>query len=319
MTAAVSCRRLRRVYTARRFGRRTETVAVDDIDLEVGQGEVFGLLGPNGAGKTTTIRMLSTLLLPTGGEATVLGRDLVREGGEIRKRIGLVLGGDRGLYGRLTGLQNLRYFAALNYLEGRAARRRAEQLLDMVGLQGQGNVLVERYSRGMRQRLHIARGLMTDPELLYMDEPTIGVDPVGAAEIRRLIPVLVSRGKTILLTTHYMLEADHLCDRIAIIDHGRIAASGTPAEIKAHFSRVSVLEVLMAGGRARVVDDLAAIPGVHRVDRSSEGPLERLVVQTQAGDDLREAVLAAIGDPEAVQGVVAREPTLEEAYVSILR
>src|SRR5579884_1712695 len=233
--AAVEVHDLRRTYTTntgvvRR--RQLEVEAVRGISFDVGSGELFGLLGPNGAGKTTTIKMLITLLLPTSGEARVLGLDVVREAREIRRRIGYVFGGDRGLYERLSAYDNLRYFAELYGVSGRAQRKRIEEVLELVGLKGREQERVEGYSRGMRQRLHIARGILHDPEIVFLDEPTIGVDPVGARELRSTIADLVAAGKTLLLTTHYMFEADALCDRIAVIARGRIVGEGTPSELK---------------------------------------------------------------------------------------
>src|SRR5439155_16528577 len=213
----------------------------------VGQGELFGLLGPNGAGKTTTIKMLITLLLPTAGSAQVLGYDVVRDAREVRRRIGYVFGGERGLYDRLSGFDNLRYFAELYAVPPREQRRRIGELLELVGLAGRENERVEGYSRGMRQRLHIARGLLHDPPVMFLDEPTLGVDPVGARELRTTIAQLVEAGKTVLLTTHYMFEADQLCDRIAVIAKGKIVADGTPAELKSHVVDRTVVEVEVFG------------------------------------------------------------------------
>src|SRR5918911_4185796 len=234
--AAIEAEALRRTYkqTSGFLRRRTKTIeAVRGIDFEVAEGELFGLLGPNGAGKTTTIKMLITLLIPTAGRARVLGYDVVEDAREVRKRIGYVFGGDRGVYERLSGLDNLRYFAELYGVPPREQRRRIDELLELVGLKGREKERVEGYSRGMRQRLHIARGLLHDPEVVFLDEPTIGVDPVGARELRATIAALTDAGKTVLLTTHYMFEADALCDRIAAIAQGRIVAHGTPADLKA--------------------------------------------------------------------------------------
>src|SRR3954454_14584526 len=194
-----------------------EVEAVRGVSFEVGEGELFGLLGPNGAGKTTTIKMLITLLIPTRGHARVLGLDVVKEAREVRKRIGYVFGGERGVYERLSGLDNLRYFAELYGVPAREQKRRIEELLELVGLKGREHERAEGYSRGMKQRLHVARGLLHDPEVLFLDEPTIGLDPVGARELRATIASLTAAGKTVLLTTHYMFEADALCDRIAVI------------------------------------------------------------------------------------------------------
>src|SRR5438552_4308596 len=226
---------LRRTYqTTTGFFRRkaVEIEAVRGISFEVGEGELFGLLGPNGAGKTTTLKMLITLLLPTAGEARVLGHDVVREAREVRRRIGYVFGGDRGLYERLSALDNLRYFCELYGVSGKAQRRRIQEVIELVGLRGRERERVEGYSRGMRQRLHIARGMLHDPEVVFLDEPTIGVDPVGARDLRQTISDLVAAGKTVLLTTHYMFEADALCDRIAVIAKGSIVGEGTPTQLK---------------------------------------------------------------------------------------
>src|SRR6476659_5367105 len=194
---AIEARELRRTYRTSTgvFRRRAlEVEAVRGISFEVAEGELFGLLGPNGAGKTTTIKMLITLLLPTAGEAHVLGYDVVRDARELRKRIGYVFGGERGLYERLSGLDNLRYFAELYGVTGRRQRQRIDEVLELVGLRGRERERVEGYSRGMRQRLHIARGILHDPEVVFLDEPTIGVDPVGARELRQTIFGLKAAG-----------------------------------------------------------------------------------------------------------------------------
>ena len=181
--------------------------------------------------------MLITLLIPTSGKALVLGRDVVEDAHWVRERIGYVFGGDRGLYERLSALDNLRYFAELYGVDPKRQRARIDELLELVGLDGREKERVEGYSRGMRQRLHIARGLLHDPPVIFLDEPTIGVDPVGARELRATIGNLKAAGKTVLLTTHYMFEADTLCDRIAVVAKGKIVAEGTPRDLKAQVSR----------------------------------------------------------------------------------
>src|SRR5258707_5493876 len=227
--------------------RPLEVEAVRGISFEVAEGELFGLLGPNGAGKTTTIKMLITLLLPTAGEARVLGYDVVKDAREVRKRIGYVFGGERGLYERLSALDNLRYFAELYAVPPREQRPRIDELLELVGLKGRERERVEGYSRGMRQRLHIARGLLHRPEVLFLDEPSIGIDPVGARELRQTVKALVELGTTVLLTTHYMFEADELCHRIAVISGGRILAEGTPEQLKQRVSLGNVVEIEVFG------------------------------------------------------------------------
>ncbi len=212
--------------------RRQRFRAVAGVDLEVRRGEIFGLLGPNGAGKTTTMRMLATLLEPTEGSARVLGLDVVTQAREVRRRMGAVLSGERSLYWKLTGRENLDYFAALYHVPRQLTRERIVAALAAVQLTDRADDYVERYSTGMRQRLVLARALLPDPELLLLDEPTVGLDPQAARDLRERVVRLRDTGRTILLTTHYMEEADQLCDRVAIIDHGRIVALDRPSELK---------------------------------------------------------------------------------------
>ncbi len=316
---AVVCQQLGRVYASRSLlGERRSTVALDGLDLTIPRGMVYGLLGPNGAGKTTTVRVLSTLLIPTSGSASVLGYDVVRQAGAVRRNIGLVLGGDRGLYGRLTGRENLLYYAALNLLAPPDAARRSDQLLEQVGLADRGDTLVEQYSRGMKQRLHLARGLLTDPAVLFLDEPTIGLDPSGAEALRQMVPQLAAAGKTILLTTHYMFEADRLCERIAIIDHGKLVAEGTPLDIKRRFSRLAVLEAAATALAPGALDRLREVAGVLKVDSIADGPLHRITLQAEVGVDIEAALVATLSRDDIISSVV-RDPTLEEAYLNILR
>jgi ABC-2 type transport system ATP-binding protein len=294
-----------------------EVEAVRGIDFDVQQGELFGLLGPNGAGKTTTIKMLITLLLPTAGEARVLGYDIVTQPREIRKRIGYVFGGDKGLYERLSALDNLRYFAELYGVSGAEQKRRIDELLELVGLEGREKERVEGYSRGMRQRLHIARGLLHDPEVVFLDEPTIGVDPVGARELRRTIGGLVTAGKTVLLTTHYMFEADSLCDRIAVIAKGRIVGFGTPDELKSGVAEGRVTEIEVFGIEEPTLERLRTLDGVTSVAVEDLEQKQLLVVQTSGERELTHAVLGHL-DGVSVGRVSTREPTLEDAYVALV-
>lgn len=222
--SAIETRDLTRVYKTHIgvIRRKTkEVTAVDGITFDVEHGELFGLLGPNGAGKTTTVKMLTTLLIPTDGNAKILGYDVVSQARAIRGRIGFIFGGEQGLYWRLLGIDNLRYFATLYHVDADVARKRIPFLLELVGLKDRAQEKVEGYSRGMKQRLHVARTLLHDPEVLFLDEPTMGLDPVGARELRQVIRNLQSERKMILLTTHYLFEADVLCDRIAVITKER--------------------------------------------------------------------------------------------------
>ena len=297
--------------------RRIEVEAVRGISFQVGRGELFGLLGPNGAGKTTTIKMLITLLVPTGGAARVLGHDVVRQPREVRKRIGYVFGGDRGLYDRLSGLDNLRYFAELYGAPPGEQKRRIAELLDLVGLAGREGERVEGYSRGMRQRLHVARGLLHDPPVVFLDEPTIGVDPVGARELRATMAALVATGKTVLLTTHYMFEADALCDRIAVIAKGRIVAEGTPAQLKSMVSDGVVVEIEAYDPPAGGAEALRQVPGVERVTVEERDQAQLFVVQAARGFDGTHRLVGAL-DGARLARVASREPTLEDAYVALV-
>jgi ABC-2 type transport system ATP-binding protein len=294
-----------------------EVQAVKGVSFEVERGELFGLLGPNGAGKTTTIKMLITLLLPTGGHARVLGYDVVAQPREVRRRVGYVFGGDRGLYERLSGLDNLRYFAELYGVPGREQRTRIGELLELVNLEGRERERVEGYSRGMRQRLHIARGLLHKPEVLFLDEPSIGIDPVGARELRQTVGALVDAGTTVLLTTHYMFEADELCDRIAVIADGEIVAGGTPTELKRGVAAGSVVEVEMFGSAEAVIPSVRGLAGVTSVLVETRGHTQVLVVRFETGAEATSAVLGCL-DGIPVGRVATREPTLEDAYVELV-
>jgi ABC-2 type transport system ATP-binding protein len=311
---------LRRTYqtTTGIVRRDRKTVdAVRGVTFEVEQGELFGLLGPNGAGKTTTIKMLITLLLPSSGRASVLGHDVVTDAREVRRNIGYVFGGDRGMYERLSALDNLRYFSELYGVPPREQRRRIGELVELVGLTGREKERVEGFSRGMRQRLHIARGLLHDPAVLFLDEPTIGIDPVGARELRGTIATLRDQGKTILLTTHYMFEADELCDRIAVIRSGTIVASGTPDQLKQRVTTGHVLEVEAFGVEGSAVTAVQQLAGVRSVSVDERGQSQVLLVQVQAGVEVAPQVLALLSGTR-VGRVVTRQPTLEDAYVELV-
>jgi ABC-2 type transport system ATP-binding protein len=318
--AVIEAEDLKRTYktttgTIRRKSLQVE--AVRGVSFEVGEGELFGLLGPNGAGKTTTIKMLITLLIPTAGSARVLGHDVVKEAREVRKQIGYVFGGERGVYERLSGLDNLRYFAELYGVPGREQKPRIAELLELVGLKGRENERVEGYSRGMKQRLHVARGLLHDPPVLFLDEPTIGLDPVGARELRSLIASLTAAGKTVLLTTHYMFEADQLCDRIAVIAKGKIVAEGTPRRLKEIVADRTVVEIETYGIGEDAIERLRRVTGVASVWVEDRDQAQLVLVQSALGLELTQTLLGHL-DGVQVGRVAAREPTLEDAYVALV-
>ncbi|NOX63727.1 MAG: ABC transporter ATP-binding protein [Chloroflexi bacterium] len=311
---------LRRVYNAsigaiRRS--RKEIVAVDGISFHIEQGELFGLLGPNGVGKTTTVKMLTTMLIPTSGRIRILGLDVVKDAKKLRPRIGFIFGGERGLYWRLSGVDNLRYFGSLYHLDPDATRKRIPKLLEMVGLSDRGEEKVEGYSRGMKQRLHIARALLHDPEVLFLDEPTLGLDPVGARDLRVIIRNLQAENKTILLTTHYMFEADALCQRIAVINKGKIVAEGSPAQLKSIVSDLSVIEVEIFGGVDDRLPALRALPAVDALSIENREQKQVLLIQSPAGAEAVSTILKLL-DGVRVGKVAVREPTLEDAYIRLV-
>jgi len=317
---AIEVQNLQRVYRAR-IGviRRSikEVKAVEDISFDIKSGELFGLLGPNGAGKTTTVKMLTTLLIPTQGKASILGYDVVKDAHEVRKHIGFIFGGERGLYWRLSGIDNLRYFASLYGVEPDVSKKRIPFLLEMVGLKDRGNERVEGYSRGMKQRLHVARTLLHDPEILFLDEPTIGLDPVGARDFRLVIRNLQSENKTILLTTHYMFEADSLCQRVAVIDKGMIVALDSPSELKKHVADLSVIEIETFGTSKEVVERVRALSFVDALHVQEQEQRQMLLVQTARGAEAVPDVMESLNGTR-VGRVIVREPTLEDAYVRLV-
>jgi ABC-2 type transport system ATP-binding protein len=318
--AAIEIIGLRKKYVNKRgtFRRtKVENVALAGIDLAIQPGELFGLLGPNGAGKTTTTKILTTLLLPDSGQARVLGLDVVKQTSAVRSRIGFVFGGDRGLYWRLSGLNNLRYFADLYRIPPDVSKRRIGELLERLGLAGREHDKVEVYSRGMKQRLHLARGLLNDPEVLFLDEPTIGLDPVGARELRVLVRELADAGKTIFLTTHYMFEADSICDRIAVIKKGAIVAEGTPSSIKRVVENQGVVEFEVVGMPADRLAGLRGLAGVGSVAVVDQELAQVVTINcTRPADVMTQ--LGVILEGLTLRKVSSREPTLEDAYVQLI-
>ena len=219
-------------------------IAVDHVDLSVRRGEIYGFLGPNGAGKTTAIRMLCTLLSPSSGTASVDGYDIVKQGNDVRKRIGLV-SEKMIMYPRLTALENLMFFGRLYGIERKALRKKSEELLEMVKLTTFKDKLVGGFSSGMRQRVNVIRAIIHDPDVLFLDEPTTALDPQSTRFVRDLVKELRQRGHTIVLTTHVMEEADELSDRVCIIDHGKIMAVGSPQALKDRYNTQNLLDVFL--------------------------------------------------------------------------
>ena len=299
MTAALSLRGLGKDYGAR--------TAVGAIDLDAARGECLGLLGPNGAGKTTTISMACGVVTPTRGTVAICGIDLAREPFAARRKLGLVPQ-ELAIYDELSALQNLRYFGALYGLSGEALAARIDWALGVVGLRDRARDLAKHYSGGMKRRLNLAAGLLHRPELLVLDEPTVGVDPQSRNHIFATVRKLKQDGMTIVYTTHYMEEVEALCDRVAIIDAGAIAATGTVAElIAAHAGRG--LELELAGD----IDAAAAAAAAHgSVERA--GPATLRVVPA-AGLGPLVAALEAAG--ATIARIASREANLEAAFLAL--
>jgi ABC-2 type transport system ATP-binding protein len=304
----------------RREPDRRETFrAVDGIDLHVDEGEVFGLLGPNGAGKTTTMRMLATLLEPTAGHATVLGLDLVRDARRIRRRLGAVLSGERSLYWKLTARENLEYFAALYHVPAPEIGPRITTILEAVHLTDRADDYVEKFSTGMRQRLVLARALLPEPSLLLLDEPTVGLDPQSARDLRGRILQLRDEGRTVLLTTHYMEEADQLCDRIAIVDHGRIVALDTPDGLKRGLRATEVVRLEVTAPTTADPLLVARVEEVGRLTHQARenGSLHLTVHCGSARDLVPKVIDAARAASAEVRNIQVMPVSLEDVFISL--
>lgn len=313
MGSAVEVSQLRREFGGRRG--HPKVTALESVDLQVPEGEIHGLLGPNGAGKTTLCKILSTVLLPTSGSASICGHDVVEETAAVRRLIGIVFGGERGLYTRLTARANLEFWAALYGLKGAQAHARVDELLERLGLQNRADVPVETFSRGMKQRLHLARGLVGDPKVLILDEPTTGMDPVAAGGFRSLVTSLRAEGRTILVTTHDMVEAEVICDRVTLIDSGTILATERPSTLGTwitRYARVSASEVPLDRMPA-VVAAVQQIDGVTEVRETAPGSL---LVDT-AADGAAPQVMRALLDL-GLTDVSTTRPDLAEVYVHVI-
>lgn len=327
MTAAIDVqgltKRFRRLHGYRDLiayaWRSADIVAVDDVSLRVEPGELFGLLGQNGAGKTTLIRMLSTTLLPTSGRAFVDGHDVERAPHAVRRRIGLITGEERSFYLRLTGRDNLEFFAALFGVPASVARRRMDLMADRLDLAAHLDRPFNQYSSGMRQKLAIIRGLLTEPRVLFMDEPTRALDPISAHTLRRFIVdhVMGELGCTVLLATHSTVEAEELCHRLALIRDGRLAGIGSIGELRAAVSPHDRAEIRVRALPVGLVDELRALRVVRSAVVEPNGSSQKIQLRLGAEPDALNAVLAhVIARGGEVTGCTTQHASLEEIYLA---
>jgi ABC-2 type transport system ATP-binding protein len=321
LAPAVEATALRRTFAAARGKGGGPVEALAGVDVRIERGEIFGLLGPNGAGKTTFIKILTTLLLPTAGEARVAGYDVVREAGQVRRRIGLISGGESSGYGILTVRECLWMFSQFYGVPAAIAWPRVDELIAVVGLTAQAGSRINRLSTGQRQRMNFARGFVSDPEVLFMDEPTLGMDVNAARELRAYVAgwVKAKPGRTVLLTTHYMAEADELCDRLAIIDRGRVLACDSPAALRRQVQGGQSVELEVRGSDGRD-PELGEIPGIQAAwgaphpERGTRTLKFRLPPDAALVEVLRHLEARGI----VVSGVATRETTLEDVFIAVV-
>ncbi len=319
---AIRTEQLTRTYKSRGNGREKGKIvqALTGVDLEVNKGELFGLLGPNGAGKTTLIKILTTLLAPTSGHAEVLGLDVARDYRRIRHAISMVAGGESTGYGLLTVRENLWMFAQFYGLDFKTTRERIDRLLHVVGLADQANTKISNLSTGMRQKMNLVRGFVSDPEIIFLDEPTLGLDVGAARDVRNHVKEWTAQpGKTTLLTTHYMAEADELCDRVAIIDKGRVLACDTPSALKRQLQTGSVFEIRLNGAHlTSQLDFVTRLPGVRKMTASPSDGYTDLSLILDRESAIGPVVTQLSTHNSGILTLSKREPTLEDVFVAMV-
>lgn len=319
--AAIKTEKLGRVYKIRgaKKGDARELVALNDVDLEVQRGELFGLLGPNGAGKTTLIKILTTLLTPTAGRALVDGLDVVKQHKLVRQRINMVSGGESSGYGLLTVRENLWMFAQFYGLDYKTTQKRIDEMLDVVGLADRRNTKISDLSTGLRQKMNIVRGFISNPQIIFLDEPTLGLDVAAARDVRKFVrDWMQRRDKVLLLTTHYMAEADELCDRIAIINKGQVLACDTPANLKRRLQRDAIFRIETSHLTNGSADGFDAIPGVNKVAHHDLNDRTQFEFLLQA-EDVLAPVMARLTERHArILSLQKREPTLEDVFIDLV-
>lgn len=312
MERAIEIEDVTRVFQTR----SGDVTALQGVSLSVPEGQVVGLLGENGAGKTTLLKILATLLLPTSGVARVCGIDVVRDPKQVRKVMSVVFGGERGLYGRLSGRDNLRFFGTVAGLSRQVLSTRMDEALTAVGLASVADRAVETYSRGMRQRLHVAIGTLVRPKVLLLDEPTIGLDPVEAQRLRQSVAELARGGITIILTSHHLLDIEALADRICLLRQGLITHDAPLAEFVRLTGLVAVIVVHGRGQPPSALDAFRTVGEVKAIEHTADGWIMRVAVRSWSAE-----LFTALGDLYAGLDIadIAVEPvTLEQVYADLM-
>ncbi len=290
--------------------------AVDDLSLKVKKGEIFGFLGPNGAGKSTTIRMLCTLSKPTSGSAKIAGHDLIKEPSKVREKIGLVAE-KMIMYDDLTAAENLRFFGKLYKMPKQKREERIDQLLNLVDMQKWKDTQISKFSTGMKQRINVIRALLPEPEILFMDEPTLGLDPQTTFSIREIIRDINNKGVTVILTTHVMTEAEVLSDRIAIIDHGKIAALDTPQNLKNILSKndTSIFTAKIMNLTSKMIEKIKSLKVVTALAQQDDHNLKISANGAGALNQIIDTIRIEGGDISSITN--SNEPTLEDVFLTV--
>jgi ABC-2 type transport system ATP-binding protein len=319
---AIETQNLGRIYKLRGSKKETrkELIALEDVSLTVQRGELFGLLGPNGAGKTTLIKILTTLLSPTSGLARVAGADVHRDPNLVRPRINMVSGGESSGYGLLTVRENLWMFSQFYGVPSKEANERIEALLEMVGMKDRMHTKSSDLSTGLRQKMNIVRGFLTDPEVLFLDEPTLGLDVGASRDVRRFIIewLKADKERTLLLTTHYMVEADELCDRVAIINKGKVLACDTPSALKQRLQKDVTFEIETSSLNGLTPQMMESQPEIKKAAQTDiEGGARWKLSLVDESALARVFNLFAQKDVK-VMNLNKRQPTLEDVFVELV-
>lgn len=325
MEKAVEVKDLKKYFTTKkkklfRTVEKKEFKAVDNISFDIYKGEIFGLLGPNGAGKTTTIKMITGLLRPTSGSVMVMGKNVDKKPMEALGNIGTVLAGDRSIYWKLTARENLEYFAALYGYAPKEASKRAQNIMERLGLLEKADELVEKFSTGMKQKVALGKALIPNAPVVLLDEPTLGLDPQSALNLREIIMNIKKEGRTVLLTTHYMEEADFLSDRIAIIDGGKIIALDTPENLKKGLNDTKLIKIEVNFVTDKLKEDIKSIKDIKKVisDYNEEKRSYTLTIHHTDGDTITQKILDSIAQNNCrILNVTVIEPSLEDVFIHL--